>query len=165
MKAWFALALAACGVPAPSFGPDGGDETCQAYQTPMTTDLMSPSVSFKTDVMPVLTGNCASASCHGVSDGAAGNLFLGAELKHGSDSGMVFTNLMVMSQQAAAMPYVTPGDPEQSYLMHKLDADQCSIASQCVGGNCQHTMPYDGQLPVETRDIVRRWIAQGAMNN
>jgi hypothetical protein len=64
------------------------------------------------------------------------------------------------------MPYVTPGKPEESYLMHKLDGDQCYFDDQCLGHRCQASMPNLGtSLPVGTRDIVRRWIAQGAMNN
>jgi hypothetical protein len=39
------------------------------------------------------------------------------------------------------------------------------VSSKCSGGDCERTMPFDGQLPVETRDIMRRWIAQGAPNN
>jgi hypothetical protein len=58
---------------------------------------------------------------------------------------------------------VTPGDPSNSYLMHKLDADQCQFAAQCVAGDCLKPMPYDvGSLTTDKRDLVRRWIAQGA---
>lgn len=165
MKALLLL-VAACGMPAPTYQADNDAQaSCQAYEPPAGMDLQAPSVSFKTDVMPILSASCSSASCHGVASGAAGDLFLGAELKHGSDSATVYSNLMATSGQVAGMPYVTPGDPTKSYIMHKMDADQCTLDAQCQGGSCQHTMPYDGQLPVEKRDVLRRWIAQGAANN
>jgi len=160
----FALAvLVACGTPPPSWAPDAGD--CALYEVPTGTNLAAPTVSFKTDVMPVLTAHCSSSICHGISDGAKGNLFLGAELQKGADAATVYTNLTATSEQYPAMPYVKPSDLANSYLMHKLDADQCMLSTKCVNGDCQHAMPFDGMLAVETRDIVRRWIAQGAKNN
>lgn len=161
---WGLLCLVACGTPPPSYAPDAGE--CVAYTSPPGTDLTAPVVSFKTDVMPVLTANCASSSCHGISDGPQGGLFLGAQQKKGADSAQVFDKLVgPMAGQLASMPYVTPGAPNASYLMHKLDGDQCQYESTCANGDCEHAMPYDRPLPVETRDILRRWIAQGAPNN
>lgn len=162
MKVLALVVLVGCGTVPPSWAPDAGD--CIAYTTPPGTDLTAPSVSFKTDVMPVLTGHCSSSICHGIADGAQGGLFLGAETMKGADAGTVFSNLMAMSGQASGLPYVTPANTANSYVMHKLDGDQCMVADKC-SGDCQRTMPFDGQLPVETRDIVRRWIAQGAPNN
>jgi hypothetical protein len=51
--------------------------------------------------------------------------------------------------------------------MHKLDGDQCQFDSQCSGGSCLSLMPSGGSelLPVANRDLLRRWIAQGAANN
>jgi hypothetical protein len=61
------------------------------------------------------------------------------------------------------MPYVTPGDPEQSFLMHKLDGDLCVLEERCVDGSCGKTMPSGNELlPEASRDAIRRWIAQGA---
>ena len=162
MKALALVVVAACGTPF-SEAPDAGD--CALYEVPTGTDLTAPTVSFKTDVMPVLTAHCSSSICHGISDGATGDLFLGAELQHGADAATVYTNLAATSAQNTKMPYVKPADLANSYLMHKLDADQCMLSQMCTAGDCQHAMPFDGMLPVETRDIVRRWIAQGAPNN
>lgn len=168
MKAWLALAtlvgLASCGTPPPEWGPDAG--ACVAYASAPGFDLTAPAMSFKTNVMPVLTASCSSASCHGVADGAQGGLFLGAELKQGADAAKVYADLVgPMSGELGSMPYVTPGDPAKSFVMHKLDGDQCMFEQACANHTCNDTMPRDGQLPVETRDILRRWIAQGAQNN
>ena len=163
MKALALIVLAACGMPPPSWAPDAGD--CVQYEIPPGTDLAAPKVSFMTDVMPVLTAHCSSSSCHGVSDGSKGGLFLGDEMKHGADASDVYASLMATSGQLTSMAYAKPADPANSYVMHKLDADQCMFSEKCVNGDCAHAMPFDGELPVETRDIVRRWIAQGAANN
>ena len=156
--------LAACGTDPPSWVPDAGP--CVAYAVPSTTDLMAPSVSFSHDVMPVLTGNCSSSSCHGIADNAKGGLFLGEQLQKGADATVVYPGLVgPMAGQLMTMPFVTPGDATKSYLMHKLDSDQCVYEHDCTNGDCMQSMPYAGMLPVETRDIVRRWITQGAAND
>ncbi|MEO6775680.1 MAG: hypothetical protein ABI467_22150 [Kofleriaceae bacterium] len=157
-------AFAACGTPPPEWGPDGG--TCIAYASDPGFDLTAPMMSFKANVMPVLTASCSSASCHGIANGAQGGLFLGAELAQGTDAAKVFTSLVgPMAGELGTMPYVTASDPDHSFVMHKLDGDQCMLAARCTNQTCNDTMPRDGQLPVETRDILRRWIAQGAQNN
>ncbi len=158
------VAFASCGTAPPSWAPDAGE--CVAYTPPPGTDLTAPAVSFETDVMPVLTSHCSSASCHGVTDGPQGGLFLGAQLKQGADASSVYGTLVgPMAGQLATMPYVQPGEPGQSYLMHKIDGDQCTLAASCTNGTCAHSMPFDGMMAVETRDIIRRWIAQGAPKN
>ena len=154
--------LAACGTPMPSWVPDAGP--CVAYMS--TADMTTPIVSFKTDVMPVFEGNCASASCHGIADSPKGNLFLGAELAMGSDSEAVYANLAATSGQLPTAKFVTAHDPTTSYLMHKLDGDQCQFESSCVGNDCLQSMPFgDMLLSDDMRDTVRRWIAQGAADN
>lgn len=80
------------------------------------------------------------------------------------------------------MPYVTRGDPSKSYLMHKLDGDLC-VLKGCIPDNplvlgtyamfvspppwCGGLEPYQAGGPLDdtSRDLVRRWIAQGAKNN
>jgi hypothetical protein len=154
----------ACGTPPPAWGPDAGE--CVAYAPPVGTDLTAPIVSFATDVMPVLTNHCSSASCHGVTDNPQGGLFLGAQLKKGADASAVYGRLVgPMAGQLGTMPYVSAGDPARSYLMHKIDGDQCMFETACANHDCAHSMPFDGMMAIETRDIVRRWIAQGAPDN
>ncbi|WP_394838365.1 hypothetical protein LVJ94_15805 [Pendulispora rubella] len=65
------------------------------------------------------------------------------------------------------MNFVTPGDPAQSYVMHKLDGDQKQLAAACTGEpDCGSQMPQ-GQPPLaqSTRDTIRRWITEGAADN
>jgi len=161
-SALLALAVAACGTPPPTWEVDAG--ACVPYMAPPITQLQAPAVSFVNDVMPVFTANCSSASCHGVASSPQGGLFLGAELQHGADAQTVHDAIVGKpSAQLPMMNFVTPGDPANSYLMHKLDADQCQFTQQCVAQDCLKPMPYDvGALTTDQRDIVRRWIAQGA---
>jgi hypothetical protein len=161
-----ALALVACGTDPPVWTPDAGP--CVAYVVPTTTSLTTPTVSFQTDVMKVFNDNCGSSSCHGSTDNPTGSVFLGASTANGSDSATVYTGLVAISSgELHSMNFVTAGDPSMSYLMHKLDGDQCVYEQSCIGGDCMHSMPSDSPvtLAVSTRDIVRRWIAQGAPNN
>jgi hypothetical protein len=161
-----ALVAGACGTDPPVWTPDAGP--CVQYSVPMSEDLMAPSVSFHTDVMKVFNDSCGSSACHGSQDNPTGSVFLGASTANGSDSATVFTSIVsISSGELRSMNFVTPSDPSMSYLMHKLDGDQCVFEQSCTGGDCMHSMPSDSAvtLAVTTRDIVRRWIAQGAPNN
>jgi len=44
------------------------------------------------------------------------------------------------------MMFVSPGNPAASYLMHKLDGDQCALPMSCTGDGCTHSMPSDGSI-------------------
>ena len=168
------LAVAACSSSA-STSPDGAAGGCQAYVS--TANLDTPVVSFATDVTPILRGSCAlTSSCHGdPSVIAESRPFLGFA---NPDAGMAAAQTIidglvgVKSTEDLSMNLITAGDPSQSFLMHKLDDDQCTLISQCMMGpsfrsNCGVFMPYQFPdiLDVATRDVVRRWIKQGARNN
>jgi hypothetical protein len=140
--------------------------SCVAYEVPAGTDLTSP-VSFRSDVAPIFAMSCAFSSCHGGrTPGSNHGIFLGTQ-GGVSDAVAVRAGIVgIAAQEAPSMAYVTPFDPAHSYLMHKLDGDLCPIATQCVGGSCESPMPEGNDaLPTATRDVIRRWIAQGAPNN
>jgi hypothetical protein len=153
-----ALALAACGTPPPVWDQvDGG--ACQLYEVPATLDLTSPVRSFTADVLPILTSRCGNA-CHGTS-APAGNLTLAgsASAVHGALVGKP-------SGELGAMSFVATGDPTRSFMMHKLDGDQCVYDTTCAGGSCQQPMPMSGGgLSPAQRDTIRQWIYQGAALN
>jgi hypothetical protein len=161
--------MAACSSSSSS-GADGGTSgggACTAYQVPSSFSATTPTTSFKNDVLPIFTGSCGKfTECHGASGSSnQAGLFLG------NDAARVYANLVgVPASNYASMMRVKASDPSNSYLMHKLDGDACSLPS-CTGV-CENTMPDDsppGQgvlLGVATeRDVIRRWIAQGAPNN
>jgi hypothetical protein len=167
MKASWLVVMAACGTPGPSWLPDAGSGSgaCEPYMS--TANLQSPITSFANDVTPVLQTSCTSVSCHGIDMLPSGGLFLGNEGSGSSGASEIISGLVGQaSGELVTMPYVTAGDPTKSYLMHKLDNDLCVYQTACVGANCMMPMPYGtAELPTATRDIVRRWIAQGATDN
>lgn len=71
------------------------------------------------------------------------------------DANSSFSNLVgVASEEDSAVLRVDPGNPEQSYLVKKLEG------TASVGGR----MPLDAPaLPQPTIDIVRQWITDGAL--
>jgi len=151
------LALSATGCP----GEDPVSSSCDDYTPPAGFDATTPAVSFSRDVMPIFGQSCAFSTCHGSTVGSANGVFLG------KDAPRVHAALVgVRGDELATMPFVTPGNPRESYLMRKMDGSQCALDAQCTGGSCQGSMPKsEALLEVATRDTVRRWIAQGAKND
>ena len=139
----------------------GTPSGCVDYTPPAGFDANAPAVSFEKDVMPIFQASCAFSTCHGSNVGTANGVYLGA------DRARVHAAIVsVPGDELATMPFVTPGDPRASYLMRKMDGSQCALDAQCKGGSCQGSMPKNEEsLPVATRDVVRRWIAQGAKND
>lgn len=62
----------------------------------------------------------------------------------------------VASIQVGSLNRVTPGDPDNSYLIHKLEGTQAS------GGRMPQGGPFLSQASI---DMVRQWITDGALNN
>ncbi len=160
-------------------GADGGQ--CTPNVTPAYTscaDLTTPKVSFKTDIAPLFNKSCSISTpgtCHAMQAPGTSTpylVYLGAP-DGGADPVAVLAGLV--GKPAAEDPklsLIKAGDPDNSYLMHKLDYDQCLFATDCNATmnqlffNCGVGMPYQsGALDLPTRDKVRAWIAQGAQNN
>jgi hypothetical protein len=149
-------------------GGAGGASACFDYST---FDGMSPAVAFQADVLPILRTSCGlSASCHGSENGPPGQPYLGSPASAGeltaTQIGAIFAAIVdVSSTKAPGMKRVAPSDPEMSFLMHKLDATlDCPLVECSV--ECGLPMPLGSPtLPQDTRDVIRRWIAQGAKND
>ena len=63
------------------------------------------------------------------------------------------------------MQRIAPSSPERSFLMHKIDGSfECELL--LCGSTCGTQMPQ-GQpaLSSDKADTIRRWIAQGALDN
>jgi hypothetical protein len=159
------LALAsACSSTSDGGGSGSSTDTakaCASVAAPSAADLASPPASFETDVAPILAKSCAFSACHGSKGSGNHGVFLAA--KSAADVAAAKTALLSPSHALASMPYVTPGDPEHSFVMHKLDGNLCALDAQCEGGSCGKSMPEgNALLPEASRDAIRRWIAQGA---
>lgn len=156
----FAAFVAAASFYGCSDGDGDGGGSCKDYEPPASFDAQSPKVSFSKDVMPIFKQSCAFTSCHGL-EGSDNGVFLG------QDQAKVHQGLVdVRASELPTMAFVKAGDPRSSYLMRKIDGSQCVLDAQCVDKKCGESMPRgEGLLPVDTRDTVRRWIAQGAKND
>jgi hypothetical protein len=142
-------------------------KACTAYATPAAFDPSSPAVSFKNDVVPIFVLSCAFESCHGAGHGDNQGVYLGSKTASALDLPRLYAATVgKASNELPAMSYVTAGDTANSYLLHKIDGDICTLNARCANASCGDTMPQGNDLlPVETRDVVRRWIAQGAKDN
>ena len=150
----FAVPLAGC--------PGETEGTCKDYSPPSSFDAQSPTVSFAKDVMPIFAQSCAFTSCHGSPTGSTNGVFLG-----GGDAKRVHEAIVeVPSTKLPTMSFVKAGDPRESFLLRKVDGSQCALNAQCTGSSCGDSMPHnDDALPLELRDTIRRWIAQGAKHD
>jgi hypothetical protein len=97
------------------------------------------------------SGRPACVQCHN----AGGQFFAGGlNLEHTE----AYTNLVnVPSRDKPDETRVIPADPENSYLIHKLEG-----RSTIVGGRMPFNGPYltSGQI-----DVIKHWIEQGAAND
>ncbi len=142
---------------------DGGADVapgCKTHEVPASTDLAKPSVAFRKDVLPVFEQSCAFSACHGATTGKANGVFLGK-----GDPDRVHS--AIVGRPSVTLPnmnFVTAGDAKKSFLMRKMDGDQCAL--DCGPPGCGSSMPRNEEpLPIEQRDVLRRWIAQGAKND
>ena len=95
-----------------------------------------------------IQANVLTPACTGCHSGA------GAPLGLRLDEGASFALLVnAPSSEVPTLLRVSPGNPDDSYLIHKLEG------TAAVGGR----MPLGGPpLPAETIAVVRQWIAEGA---
>jgi hypothetical protein len=116
----------------------------------------APYPSFTDDVLPTIIVSCSLTACHG-SKLSNLNIFLPP-----NDPDTLYAELQKTSP-TTGLPFVSPGDPDDSYLMIKIEGQQAKLSSKCGGGDCGTEMPPDtGLLPQAQRDAIRAWIAAGA---
>jgi len=130
----FLTTLAACG------GGSGGGGVSTIEIPELTPDAQS----IQDDLF---TPHCATSGCHDSSAPPEG-----LDLTNGTSFGLLVD---VPSEQAPALDRVEPGDPDNSYLIVKLE-------QRGLVGN---RMPADGPpfLDRSAIDVVRQWINDGAM--
>jgi hypothetical protein len=117
-----------------------------AWQFPASAE---EPVSFKKQVQPILNTRCVVCHVTGAESG-------GLNLQRASS----LTNLVESPSTQAPLPRVTPGDPEKSYLVHKLRGTHAQV------GGSGAAMPFtDGNpipLPPADLQLIERWISEGA---
>jgi hypothetical protein len=126
------LLLAGC-------GDKGGEDSGQ-------DDAVNPTFSAVYD--DVLVPSCAYSTCHL----GAGNAGLGWDDAQGAYEALV----SVPSTQVGTMDRVSPGAPDDSYLVWKLEE---------ADGIVDDVMPPSVPLTSDKLDLVRDWINAGALND
>ncbi len=130
-----------------SGGFPSGDGTAGGnFSAGFSVATASGGLSFDDIQSTVFTPNCATAGCHtGASPPQGLNL----------SAGNAFANLVnIASMEVPALLRVNPGDPNNSYLIQKLEG------TAAVGGQ----MPLGGiALDQNTIDGIRQWITDGAI--
>jgi hypothetical protein len=67
--------------------------------------------------------------------------------------------VQIPSMEMPTMRRVEPGDPDRSYLYHKITGTQADV------GGSGDPMPKGGRLSDAEIQTIRDWIAQGALDN
>jgi hypothetical protein len=177
----FGIVSAACGGSTSTSSGPGGSSAAGGDCFDYTTFDAGATVSFKTDVLPIWQGSCGlSTSCHGnPTPGVMAQHYLGPNNMTTVTSAEITTLLAgvvgVTSIDEPDMDVIKAGDPAHSFMMYKLDGDPNNPTSgvsctklQCattMPNGCLEPMPQGTQLPQMERDLIRSWIAQGALNN
>ena len=116
---------------------NGADDDCDGE--------LDEGVRHGDDIQPIWNYHCLL--CH-IDGGFGGGLVL---------VGARETLLTQGSGQVDGMPLVAPGDPDASYLWHKLTGTHEEV------GGWGESMPYETSLPPDELAFVRAWIAGGAL--
>ena len=127
----------------------GCDEKLSDVAGP-TPNLTPSFASIQRDVFEAAdsSGRPACSSCHNPNGGAFRSVGLDLSTSGSYDS------LVGVASRQKGLPRVTPGDPENSYLIHKLEG-----RTDIIGNRMPTRGPYlsEGQIA-----ILRRWIQLGA---
>ena len=131
-------------------GCSGGDGPGSGGSPPPPPPPPPPSLSavFSDIQANVFTPNCATSGCH-VGAGAPQGLQL--------DATNSFALLVgVASSEVPAVLRVAAGDPDNSYLIQKLEGTAAAGAQMPLGRT---------PLPQATIDVLRQWITDGAIDD
>jgi len=152
----------------------GGSDGSSCLVDYTNYEPQSAALTLASDILPIFARSCAlSTSCHRT--GTPYHLSLGPGVVNGE---VVATDVVLAEiSTALGMPSVevptwrrvSPGEPERSYLMRKLEGTQrCGdLACVVVLGSpepCGGRMPGgDSALPLEPDELgkIRDWIEQG----
>jgi hypothetical protein len=159
------LLLAACGgteaiLPDPDAGvsteadagsPDSGVAEDAGFADAGFEDAGVPLPTFAADVAPILELQCQG--CHFVTDNPPQILIQGTETRS------TYERLVSRPARGAGLSYITPGDPEQSYLLRKIEGTHRAVGGM---GNPMPPPAARRRVPAEDVATIRAWIEAGA---
>jgi CHRD domain/Bacterial Ig-like domain len=123
------------------------DDSAGGDFTSAFTVATSSTVTFQSLQDTVFTPSCALSGCH-----AGATPQQGMNLSQGQAYAAIVN---VPSMEVPTLLRVKPGDPDQSYLVQKIEG------TAAVGGR----MPLGGPaLPADRIEAIRQWISEGAPN-
>jgi hypothetical protein len=152
-------------------GASGGasGDSCYDYDT---FEAATPTTSFSKDVLPIFRTACGFSVCHGNKTPLKPALhYFGpsnsSPAPEATDIQAIFDQSVgVAAVEEPTLNVIDPDKPQSSFLLYKLDGVKCATLECSVKDMCGGPMPLSNpQLPEDTRDIIRRWIAQGAKND
>ncbi|MEL6182310.1 MAG: hypothetical protein AAFS10_25360, partial [Myxococcota bacterium] len=144
---------------------------CQLRACPEALDVEpGPPVSFRRDLLPTLQRNCADNPCHG----RAAEPFLGPSLPTTPDASEILAHIVgIPSETVPSMLLVEPGAPAESFLIVKVEGCQDALELECTpqpgsttSSACGGVMPLASRPICDLdRELLRRWVLQGALDN
>jgi hypothetical protein len=128
----------------------GGEIRGQVVPAPVVVAATpQATVSFKRDIQEgIFDKRC---SCH-----------IGGFPSEGQNlgAGQAIANIVNVKSRESPLDRIEPGDPEKSYLVHKLRGTQRSVGGSGV------RMPQGGPfLAAPQMQLIETWIKEGAQNN
>ena len=143
--------MCVCSVAAPpsSWTSTGNDTEGGDFEATFVLQVPVSAATLDALQVAVFVPNCAVSGCH---TGPTGNnLPAGMDLSTADAS---FANLVgVASRQQPTLSRVAAGDPDNSYLVQKIEGTAASGQRMPLGG---------GALDPAVIDDIRLWIANGA---
>jgi hypothetical protein len=160
------LGSAGCG--GSSSSTSGGNDPCYDYSAFTPT-----AAHFGADVLPIFQRSCGiSTSCHQTQNNTNKNQpYLGPakdNVATAAEKKAIIAGIVgVKSVGEPEMNNVTAGDPDASFLMHKLDGVECTKLACAAKKTCGTLMPQGSSTPMDAaeRDTIRSWIKNGAAND
>ena len=77
-------------------------------------------------------------------------------------AGQAFSNVVNVAARQASMKRVTPNQPDNSYLVHKVQGTHLDVG---VGGSGSRMPLNRSPLSQSDIDLIRDWIQAGAQSN
>lgn len=124
----------------------GGSATAPTGVTPTSSASSGQSAGLSAIQTQIFTPKCVG--CHG-------NVVRQAGLNLASGSS--FLSLVNVKSTETSLTLVIPSDPDESYLLHKLEG-----RSDIVGNRMPQGGPFLTTVEV---DLIKQWISDGAQNN
>ena len=152
-----AIAVLAIGGTLTGCASSGGGGGGGAPPKPACKPPATPTISFSMDIQPIFNRSCALVSCHTGAVPAQGQ-----DLSPGVAYGQVVN---VSSTEQPKLKRVRPGDPNNSYLVRKIQGDP-RISGVLMPNGCPGVPAAGAQCltPDEIAAIVQ-WITECAPNN